>query len=98
GWGSGFIRTAAVELAKYKINVNAVEPGNIMTEGLGATGSEHINNMIRAIPLGRLGTPEDVAHAILFLSSKEADYITGQSLIIGADIARKPLLRILKSL
>lgn len=79
---AGFIRTAAVELAKYKINVNAVEPGNIMTEGLDATGAEHINNMIRAIPLGRLGTPEDVAYAILFLSSKEADYITGQSLII----------------
>lgn len=79
---AGFIRTAAVELAKYKINVNAVEPGNIMTEGLDATGSEHINNMIRAIPLGRLGTPEDVAHAILFLSSKEAGYITGQNLTI----------------
>lgn len=82
GGVAGFIRTAAVELAKYKINVNAVEPGNIMTEGLDATGSDHINNMIRAIPIGRLGTPEDVAHAILFLSSKEADYITGQNLII----------------
>lgn len=79
---SGFIRTAAVELAKYKININAVEPGNIMTEGFEATGPEHINNMIRAIPLGRLGTPEDVAHAILFLSSKEANFITGQSIII----------------
>ena len=71
-----------MELAKYRINVNAVAPGNIMTEGLNATGSEHINNMIRAIPLGRLGTPEDVAHAILFLSSKEAGFITGQNLII----------------
>lgn len=82
GGVAGFVRTAAVELAKYKINVNAVEPGNIMTEGLEATGSEHIHQMIRAIPLGRLGTPEDVAHAILFLSSEEASYITGQSLII----------------
>ncbi len=80
GGVAGFIRTAAVELAKYKINVNAVEPGNIMTEDL--IGSEHTNNMIPAIPLGRLGTPEDVAHAILFLASKEASYITGQSLII----------------
>jgi len=79
---AGFIRTAAVELAKYKINVNGVEPGNIMTEGLDATGPDHINNMIRAIPMGRLGTPEDVAHAILFLSSDEAAYITGQNLII----------------
>lgn len=79
---AGFIRTAAVELAKYNININAVEPGNIMTEGLEATGSEHINNMIRAIPLGRLGTPKDVAHAFLFLASKEADFITGQSIIV----------------
>lgn len=82
GGVAGFIRTAAVELAKYNINVNAVEPGNIMTEGLDATGAEHINNMVRAIPLGRLGTPEDVAYAILFLSSQESNYITGQNLII----------------
>jgi 3-oxoacyl-[acyl-carrier protein] reductase len=53
-----------------------------MSEGLNAMGTEHINNMSRAVPLGRLGTPEDVAHAILFLSSKEASYITGQNLII----------------
>jgi len=79
---AGFVRTAAVELAKYKINVNAVEPGNIMTEGLEGTGAENIANMTRAIPWGRLGTPEDVAYGILFLSSNESDYITGQSLII----------------
>jgi 3-oxoacyl-[acyl-carrier protein] reductase len=79
---AGFIKTAAVELAKYKININAVEPGNIMTEGLDATGSDHINNMLRAIPLGRLGTPKDIALAVMFLASHESDYITGQSLII----------------
>lgn len=82
GGVAGFIKTAAVELAKYKININAIEPGNIMTEGLSVTGSEHLDNMIRAVPLGRLGTPEDIAYATLFLSSKEASYITGQSLII----------------
>jgi len=79
---AGFIRTAAVELAKYGININAVEPGNIMTEGLEGLGQDHIDNMVRAIPLGRLGTPEDVAQAILFLASKEASYITGQSIIV----------------
>ena len=82
GGVAGFIRTAAVELAKYNITVNAVEPGTIMTEGLIATGPEHISNMVRTIPLGRLGTPEDVAYAILFLASKQASYITGQNLII----------------
>lgn len=63
-------------------NINAVEPGNIQTEGLDTLGEEHIHNMLRAIPLGRLGTPEDVAYAMLFLASKEADFITGQSLIV----------------
>ncbi len=82
GGVAGFIRTAAVELAKYKININAVEPGNIISEGLTELGEEHINNMVRAVPLGRLGTPEDVAHAMLFLASEEASYITGQSLIV----------------
>ena len=82
GGVAGFVRTAAVELAKYQININAVEPGNIMTEGFDAMGTEHLNNMIRAVPLGRLGTPEDVAQGILFLASKHASYITGQSLII----------------
>lgn len=79
---SGFVRTAAVELAKYGINVNAVEPGNIMAEGLVELGEEHINNMLKPIPLGRLGTPEDVAQAVLFLSSGGASYITGQSIIV----------------
>jgi 3-oxoacyl-[acyl-carrier protein] reductase len=79
---AGFVKTAAVELAKYKIHINAVEPGNIMTEGLDATGTEHIQNMVKAIPMGRLGTPEDIAFAVMFLASHEADYITGQSIII----------------
>jgi len=82
GGVEGFIRTAAVELAKYQNNINAVEPGNIITESFSDQGEAHTQNMIRAVPLGRLGTPEDVAHAILFLASKEASYITGQSLII----------------
>lgn len=79
---AGFIRTAAVELAKYKININAVEPGNIMTESLSKLGPDHLDQMIRAIPLNRLGTPEEVAYATLFLASQEASYITGQSIIV----------------
>lgn len=79
---AGFIKTAAIELAKYHININAVEPGNIMTEGFDVMGQGHIENMVKAIPMGRLGTPDDVAYAVMFLASKEADYITGQSIII----------------
>lgn len=78
----GFVRTAAVELAKYRININCVAPGNILTEGLKETGDERIEKMVKAIPWGRLGLPQEVAYAVQFLSSEEADFITGQSLII----------------
>lgn len=78
----GFVRTAAVELAKHGITVNAVAPGNIESEGFDAMGEEHRLNMLRPIPLGRLGTPEDVAQAVMFLASEGADYITGQSIVV----------------
>lgn len=79
---NGFVRTAAVELAKYGITVNVVEPGTIMNESVEALGAEHIANMVRAVPLGRLGTCQEVASTIMFLASPDASYITGQSIII----------------
>ena len=78
----GFMRTAAIEFAKYKITINSVMPGNIMTEGLDDVGEDYLRLMEKSIPLGRLGSPEDVAYAMLFLASEEASYITGQTLII----------------
>ncbi|MGE7693696.1 3-oxoacyl-ACP reductase FabG [Lysinibacillus sp. NPDC094177] len=78
----GFMRTAALELAQYNITVNAVMPGNIATEGLDGLGEEYLLKMAKAIPLGGLGSVEDIAYAALFLSSKEAGFITGQSIII----------------
>ncbi len=79
---NGFMKTAAIELATYNITVNAVEPGNIVSEGLNEMSEEHIKNISSGIPMGRLGTPEDVAYAHLFLASDEASYITGQSIIV----------------
>ena len=78
----GFMRTAAVELAKDGITVNSVMPGNIMTEGLDDLGEEYLSQMAQAIPLGKIGDPEDVAYAMLFLASNEAKFITGQTLIV----------------
>lgn len=78
----GFMRTAAIEFAKYNITINSVMPGNIMTEGLDGVGEDYIRTMTKAIPLGRLGDPEDIAYAMLFLASHEAKYITGQTLIV----------------
>lgn len=80
---NGFMKTIAIELAKYNITVNAVEPGNIETEGLAKANSQKaIQERIAPIPMKRLGTPEEVAYAHLFLASDEARYITGQSIIV----------------
>ncbi len=78
----GFMRTACMELAKYGITVNAVLPGNILTEGLIALGPEYQASMAACIPLKKLGTVEDIGYAALFLASKEAGYITGQTIIV----------------
>jgi 3-oxoacyl-[acyl-carrier protein] reductase len=78
----GFMRTACIEFAKYGITVNAVLPGNIATEGLAALGPEYERSMAASIPLKRLGTAEDIGYAALFFASKEAAYITGQTIIV----------------
>jgi 3-oxoacyl-[acyl-carrier protein] reductase len=78
----GFVRTAAIELAPHNITVNAILPGNILTEGVEALGPEYIARMTSAIPQRRLGTVEDVAYAALFLASDEAGFITGQTIVV----------------
>jgi 3-oxoacyl-[acyl-carrier protein] reductase len=78
----GFMRTAAIELARDKITVNAVLPGNVMTEGLAELGEDYIRGMEASVPLGNLGTVADIGHACLFFASDEASYITGQALTI----------------
>lgn len=80
---NGFIKAAALEFAGYGITVNGIEPGNILTEGMKAHRSEaFIRSMEEAVPLGRLGTPRDIANAALFLASDEAAYITGTTIIV----------------
>lgn len=80
---NGFIRAAALEFSGYGITVNGVEPGNILTEGMQAHRSAgFIASMAAAIPLGRMGTPEDVANAFLFLASDEASFITGTTIVV----------------
>ena len=78
----GFMRTAAIEFAQHNITINAVMPGNIMTEGLDDVGEEYLATMTRSIPMGRLGESEDIGYAMLFLASDEAKYITGQTLVV----------------
>ncbi len=78
----GFMRTAAIELAPHRITVNAVLPGNIMSEGMIDNGEEYIAQMARSIPAGALGKPEDIGYAAAFLASDEASYITGQTITV----------------
>jgi len=78
----GFMRTACIELAKYGITVNAVLPGNIITEGLEGLGDDYLKTMAASIPLKKLGRVEDIGNSALFLASKEAGYITGQTIIV----------------
>jgi 3-oxoacyl-[acyl-carrier protein] reductase len=76
----GMTRVLAKELARRQITVNAVAPGVIQTAMLGEVKDEVKAEYLKQIPIGRLGQPEDVANAVLFLASEESGYITGQVL------------------
>ncbi len=78
----GFLKTAAMELARYNTTINAVMPGNIYTEGLQDLGQEYLDTMAASIPLKRLGAVEDIGNAALFFASDEAGYITGQQIVV----------------
>jgi 3-oxoacyl-[acyl-carrier protein] reductase len=78
----GFLRTAAIELAASGVTINAVLPGNIVTEGLDELGEQYQAQMAASIPLRRLGTVEEIGHAALFLATDEAGYITGQTIVV----------------
>ena len=78
----GFLRTAALELSRYKTTINAVMPGNIYTEGLEGLGQDYLDTMAASIPLKRIGAVEDIGNAALFFASDEAAYITGQTIVV----------------
>jgi 3-oxoacyl-[acyl-carrier protein] reductase len=78
----GLTKSVAKELASRNILVNAIAPGFIETEMTDAMTPEARKGLIDAIPLGRLGSPADIAHAVAFLSSDYASYITGQVLVV----------------
>jgi 3-oxoacyl-[acyl-carrier protein] reductase len=82
----GLVRTLAKETAPYGITVNAVAPGIIATDPVKQQISGHEDEYIRSIPLGRIGEPEDVAGAVLFLCSPLSDYITGIVLDINGGL------------
>lgn len=82
----GMTKVWARELGRYGIRVNAVAPGFTGTEMVAAMPEKILENMRSRTPLGRLGTPEDIANAYLFLASDEASFITGDVLRVDGGI------------
>jgi 3-oxoacyl-[acyl-carrier protein] reductase len=78
----GFVRSAALEVAKNNITVNAIEPGTISTEGTRSIVAEELKKQEGRTPTGRLSTPEDIGNAVLFLASDLAANITGQTIVV----------------
>jgi 3-oxoacyl-[acyl-carrier protein] reductase len=75
-----YSRSAAVELGQYGITVNVVAPGPIQT---GWIPADAVQSIVEDIPLGRMGRPDDVADAVVFLASDQARWVTGQRLFVG---------------
>lgn len=76
----GFTKALAKEVAPSGITVNAIAPGVIDTDMISGFTDDEIKEIVNEIPLGRIGTPEEIAQSVLFLASKNANYITGQVL------------------
>jgi 3-oxoacyl-[acyl-carrier protein] reductase len=80
---AGMTRALARELGSRHITVNCVAPGFIETDMTAALPEEQQKALLSQIPLGHLGKPTDVAHAVAFLASKQASYVTGQELHVN---------------
>jgi NAD(P)-dependent dehydrogenase (short-subunit alcohol dehydrogenase family) len=89
-----FARTWTTDLKDRRIRVNAISPGTIDTPGLndllasGAAGQERVKMISSAIPLGRFGTPAEIAKAVVFLASDDSSYMTGAELFIDGGFAQ----------
>lgn len=91
----GLARTWALELASSGITVNVVAPGPVLTNnfwGIVPKGSDLQDNIARAIPVGRLGLPEDIANAVEFFLSEASGFVTGQTMFVcgGASLGSSP--------
>ncbi|MBK6739412.1 MAG: 3-oxoacyl-ACP reductase FabG [Haliea sp.] len=83
----GFTRSLARELGSRNITVNSVAPGYLTTEMTEELGDKQRRQIVGRTPMGRMGTPQDVAAAVLFLASEQAGFITGQVLVVDGGIS-----------
>ena len=82
----GFTRCLATELARRGVTVNAIAPGFIETDMTAAVRNAAGDQIKKAVPVRRLGTPDDIANGVLFLASDESSYITGHTLVIDGGL------------
>ena len=80
-------KSLAKEVARKQITVNAIAPGTIETDMLNQVGEKQLDEFKKAIPMRRIGTPEDIAGAVSFLASDDSNYITGQVLCVNGGLA-----------
>ncbi len=83
----GFSKSLAKEVAAYNIRVNAIAPGFVETDILKNLKEDYMEQMLKTIPLGRLGKPAEVAKAVKFLASDDSKYITGQTIVIDGGLS-----------
>jgi 3-oxoacyl-[acyl-carrier protein] reductase len=87
----GLVRTLAVELGPHGITTNAIAPGLIETpqslDPVNSLGPDGVRAFASSVPVGRVGQPEDIAHAFLFLASEEASYVNGQVLLVDGGVS-----------
>lgn len=81
-----FTKSLARELGSFNIHVNVVAPGLIESEVVSKMPKEKVGAIIKSSSLGRIGKPEEVARAVLFLASDQSDYITGQTIVVDGGI------------
>lgn len=81
-----FTKSLARELGPFNIHVNAVAPGLIESEVVSKMPKEKVEAIVKSSSLGRIGKPEDVAQAVLFLASEHSNYITGQTIVVDGGI------------
>ena len=89
----GFVQSVAQEVSVDGITINALAPGPIQTPLLDAIAGDTLEELVKQVPMGRLGTPEDIAEAVIFLTGGGATFITGQVLVIDGGLSGRAYWR-----
>ena len=83
----GMSKSIALELAKRNITVNCISPGFIETNMTASLSQDQKDNILKKIPLEKIGSPEDIAYSVRFLASNESGYITGETIHVNGGLA-----------